>query len=92
MDPRVAAKLARHAREGVTYPNRGSGASLSPEVARFQEKLARHQAEGAVQSSEPEAKPKAKAAEPTTKTETKAPSVPPPPIPAHTVESKSFKR
>ena len=52
MDARVAAKMARHAREGVTYPNPGALRSLPPEVARFQAKLERHRREGAVQGAE----------------------------------------
>lgn len=66
MDARLAAKKARHAREGITYPNRGALLSLPPELMRLREKQARHAASGSVQGSEPtapavepEAEPKA---------------------------------
>lgn len=43
MERRVAEKLARHRREGVTYPNAGSP-YLDQERQRLEIKLARHKA------------------------------------------------
>lgn len=43
MDQRVAQKLARHRREGVTYPNAGSS-PRDQEQQRLEIKMARHRA------------------------------------------------
>lgn len=42
MERRLEQKFARHAREGVTYPNAGARSSLTPEIARFRAKMDRH--------------------------------------------------
>jgi hypothetical protein len=57
MDPRVAAKLERHRRQGKTYPNAGAAVSinagLTPEQVRFRNKLQIHNESGTVQGAEP---------------------------------------
>ncbi len=61
MDPRVAQKLARHAREGVSRPG---APSRTPELARFEAKMAKHLAAQAAPAAEAPVKEESHAQEP----------------------------